>query len=128
MRSRRVVGQELDRAEAIWKMDGEDRDQKHDDHRHSGERHERAQEDKQPADNLDDDRRPAKQIRERHADGVQHADEGIGAARQFRIAMLDKAEPDDQPERDREPILRNRERRKSEPPKERIEGHTAFSP
>jgi hypothetical protein len=105
-------------------MDGEDRDEKHDNHRRGCEGNNGSEQDERPADELDDDRRPAKQIREGHADRVQHADESIGAASQFRIAMLDKAEPGDQPKRDRKPTLRNRERSKSEPPKERIERHT----
>ena len=59
MRARRVVGHELDRAEPVRKMDGKDRNQQHDNHRHRGERHKGASEYQQSAADLNDDRRPA---------------------------------------------------------------------
>ena len=70
VRARRVVGHELDRAEPVGKMDGEDRNQKHHDHRHSSDGHKGAREDQQSTDDLNDDRRPTQQVRERHANGV----------------------------------------------------------
>ncbi|RSU68630.1 hypothetical protein BRX37_24675 [Sphingomonas sp. S-NIH.Pt3_0716] len=47
MRTARVIGHQLDRAEAVRQVDGEDRDQQHHYHRHRDERHQCADDDHQ---------------------------------------------------------------------------------
>ena len=125
MRARCVIGEKLDRAETVGKMDGQCSNEEHDNHRYGGERHEGPDEDEQSANYLDNDRSPAQKKREWHADRVQDANEVVGTASEFGIAVFEKSVAHNQSKRDCEPILRNRERRKSEPPKERIERHTA---
>ena len=90
MSARRVVGEELDRAEPIRKMHGDNRDEQHDDHGQGGERHESPKKDEQSADHLDENRSPSQKERERHADRVQDADEDVGTAREFGVAVLEE--------------------------------------
>ena len=54
MRSRSVVGDELDRAESVGQMDGENCNEQDNDHGRGGERHKSPAEDEQSADHLDD--------------------------------------------------------------------------
>src|SRR6516164_9676306 len=88
-------------------MNGEGGYEQHSDHRDSGHGHEGAEEDHQSTYNLDDDRGPAEQVCKRSAELVQNRNKPIRAARKLRVAVLDEAEADDQPERHGIPARRN---------------------
>jgi hypothetical protein len=89
-------------------MDGEYRDQQHDDHGQRGERHKSPAEDQQSANDLDNDRGPAQKKCEWHADRVQDGDEVVRTASEFGVAVFEKSVADDESKRDGEPIPRNR--------------------
>jgi hypothetical protein len=72
-------------------------------------------------------RSPAQKEREWHADRVQDGNKVVRTARKFGVAVFDKSVADDESKRDCEPTPRNRKRRESEPPKERIELHAGVS-
>jgi hypothetical protein len=84
------------RSKALGKVDGERRDQQHDDHGHGSERHESPEENEQPADDLNDNRRPAEKRSEWHAHRVQDGNELIRAASEFGVAVLKKTVADDE--------------------------------
>src|SRR5262249_6746510 len=65
------------------------------------------------------------QIRERCADRVQDRDERIRSAGKFRVAMLDEAEADDQPQRQSVPARRKRQWSDSEPANSEDEFHAS---
>ena len=117
MRARPVVGDELDRAESVGQVDGENCNEQHDDHGHRGERHKSPAEDKQSADHLDENRRPAEKEREWHANRVQDANEDVGATGEFSVAMLEKTVADDESKRQREEARRRRKRSEGKPAK-----------
>jgi hypothetical protein len=83
-----------------------------------------ASEDQQSADDLNDDGRPAQQIRERHADGMQNCDEFVRTPGKLCVAVLDEAETDDKPERYGIPARWDGKRRQGEPGKKGTELHT----
>ena len=78
MGARRVVAEELDRAETVGKMDGQNRNEQHDNHGRRGERQKSPAENEHAANDLDNDRRPAEEKSEWHADRVQDCDESSG--------------------------------------------------
>ena len=127
MRARPVVGDELDRAEAVGQMHGENCNEQHDDHGHRGERHKSPAEDKQSADHLDENRRPAEKEREWHANRVQDANEDVGATGEFSVAMLEKTVADDESKRQREEARRRRERSEGERAKHRCKRHVCIA-
>ena len=110
MRARSVVGDELDRAEAVREMDGENRNEQDDDHGQGGKRHKSPEEDEQPADQLDENCRPAENEWEWHADRVQDANEDVGAAGKLGVTMGQKSEAGDKPKRQREKTGRGAKR------------------
>jgi len=123
MRSRRVVGEELDRAKAVREMDGENRNQQHDDHERGRERHKSPAEDEQAANDLDDDRRPPQKKCEWHAHRVQDADEVVGTASELGVAVLKESVADDQSKRQRKETGRRWKRGKGQSPKYGSEPH-----
>jgi hypothetical protein len=106
-------------------MDGKDRHKQHDNHRGCGEWDESAKQHKQSADELHHNRRPSEKTHKRHADCVQDADEIVCPSRELCVAMRDKAEPDDQPERYRAPVEGRGQRSDGEPEKRRKRAHAA---
>jgi hypothetical protein len=114
----RIIGQQLHRAEAVGQVDRDDRHCQHHEHRHRGERHEGAEQDHHPADELDDHRAPAEQLGERHADRPEDRDELLGSAQELRQAVREEAVAGDEAQRDRVPRGRHRQRRDGEPSKE----------
>src|SRR6516225_772593 len=88
-------------------MDRKDRDEEYDDHWRGSEGHEGGKENQQSADNLDGDRRPAQQVCEGHAQGVENRNERVRTSIKLCIAMFDEAETDDEPERQGVPGCRD---------------------
>jgi hypothetical protein len=64
---------------------------------------------------LDRDRGPAEQVRERQAHRVQNRNEIIRAAGELGKAMLEEPEPENEPERHRVQACRNGQRRNGYP-------------
>ena len=122
MRARCVISEKLDRAETVGKMDGQRAARQPSAGRR---RAESSDEDEKSPNHLDNDRSPAQKKCEWHTHRVQDADEVVETASEFGIAVLEKSVAHNQSKRDCKPILRNRERRESEPSKERFDHHRA---
>jgi hypothetical protein len=74
-------------------------------------------EDKQSADHLDENRRPAEKEREWHANRVQDANEDVGATGEFGVAMLEKSVADNESKRQRKEAWRRGKRSEGKPAK-----------
>jgi hypothetical protein len=85
-------------------VDSDDRHQQHHDHRQRGDGHKGAEQNEQAANNLNHDGGPAEQCGERHADRVQDRDKVVRSARQLGVAVLEEAQTDHEPERNRVPV------------------------
>jgi len=86
----------FDRAEPIRKVSGEDCNEKHDCHRSTGKRDERANQHGEASEELDKNRRPRCQRRRRHVKGVQNVREQFGASPKLCVAVLHETVADNQ--------------------------------
>src|SRR5215470_7218259 len=96
-----VYAHQLDRKEAVWQMDGEDRNSKQNDGWNTHQINEGSDQESDGRDDLGGDRDPSHDVRQRDACRLKNAGEHFWALGPFRQAVRQKSETNNQSKQDR---------------------------